>query len=389
MTQVPVRIGVVGCGNRLRSVVKLLLETGGEQLRLTAIHDPLDESVAVFQREVGGSAVRLATAEAVCTSPEVDWVMVGSWNCFHATQVIAALRAGKHVFCEKPLATTVEDCLQLREVWRESGRCFFFGLVLRYSPLYQRVHALLAAGAIGPILSFEFNETLAFNHGGYIHGNWRRHREYAGTHLLEKCCHDIDIANWLTRSYPVRAASFGGRDFFGPQNRAFATALGRDAAGRPAYQTWWDPQRVDPFSPGSSIVDHQVAILEYAQGGRATFHTNCNAALPERRLYLLGARGAIRADALTRRIEVARIGFDATPEVIQLPSTGDDHFGGDKVMVEHLCRTMTEGAPPLASMDEALLSALSCLGIDQAQDTQAVVDLHPLWARAGLASFHS
>ncbi len=50
----------------------------------------------------------------------------------------------------------------------------------------------------------EFNETLDFNHGGYIMGDWRRLQRYSGTHLLEKCCHDIDLVNWITGSLAGR-----------------------------------------------------------------------------------------------------------------------------------------------------------------------------------------
>jgi len=81
-----------------------------------------------------------------------------------------------------------------------TGRLFNIGLTLRYSPHYRKIKQLLESGAVGDIISMEFNETLDFNHGGYIMGNWRRLREYAGTHLLEKCCHDIDLVNWMVGS---------------------------------------------------------------------------------------------------------------------------------------------------------------------------------------------
>ena len=64
------------------------------------------------------------------------------------------------------------------------------------------------------MISMEFNETLGFNHGGFIMGDWRRLTENSGTHLLEKCCHDIDLVNWMLESIPVKVASFGGVNFF-------------------------------------------------------------------------------------------------------------------------------------------------------------------------------
>lgn len=379
-----IRIGLVGCGARLRGVARCLLSTSdASRLEIVALHDPSSDSVATAARDLSPQARIYDSWQELVESPEVDWVMIGSWNCFHAAQIVAALRAGKHVFAEKPLATTFEDCLLIRDALCEaSGQKFFFGLVLRYAPIYQQIRQLLEQGVIGDPVSVEFNETLDFNHGGYIHGNWRRHRGNAGTHLLEKCCHDFDIMNWLLASVPVRAASFGGRDVFCPHRRVLQDSLAQGPGGAIPYQSWADPDRVNPFSEGASIVDNQVAILEYASGVRATFHTNCHAALPERRLILLGTRGAIRADAAAGIIEWRRIGFDEPAHLIRLISSAG-HYGADERMAEGLALTMLGQATPMASIDEALQATVACLGVDQALDDQAIVDLSHLWARVG------
>lgn len=383
------RIGLVGCGARIRRVARYLLNDPlGGRLTVTALFDPHPGAIAETQAHLGTQARVYDRVESLLSDSDVDWVMIGSWNCFHAEQAVAALAAGKNVFCEKPLAISLAECVRLREALdRAPERRFFFGLVLRYTALYQRVKSLIDSGVLGRVVSFEFNETLGFNHGGYIHGNWRRDRAKSGTHLLEKCCHDFDMVNWLLGSLPVRAASFGGTDVFRPENRGLADRIGTDAAGNPAYQAWPDPLRVDPFSAGSSIVDNQVVILEYASGARATFHTNCNAAIPERRMYVLGTEGALRVDATTGRIEVRRIGFETTPEIFDITVNDDDgHLGGDARMVAHLARSMVGEASPLATLEDGVRSAVSCLGVDEALDTGRVVDLRPWWRQAGIVS---
>lgn len=379
----PVRFGAIGAGGRLRSLLARVL-TDDAPVALTGLHDPLSHSVAECRRLFGDGFAVHDDWHSLVHDDAIDWVWIGSPNRFHAAQAIAALEAGKHVFCEKPLATTPEDCLAVRDAVRRSGRTFAFGLVLRYSPFYQRVRDVVASGRLGELVSFEFNETLGFNHGGYIFGNWRRHRVESGSHLLEKCCHDLDIVRWLTGRLPVRVASFGGRRFFTPENAPFAAALGTDAKGRPAYRTWPDPLGTDPFAGDADIVDHQVAILEYPHGLRATFHTNCNAAILERRVYLLGSRGSLRADACTGRIEFAPIGFDAPIERLDVDLGQLSHAGGDDVLARALVRTMTEGEPPLAGIDEAVESAFCAFGIDDALARGVVADLRPLWQRAGI-----
>jgi len=368
----------------MRGVLKLLLAAApAERIVIVAAYDPDPEALKALRAMSGSDFETVESEEALAQHAKVDWVFIGSWNVFHARQATGALMAGKNVFCEKPLATTIEDCLIVRDAVKKSGRVFAFGLVLRYSPLYQKIHELVTAGRIGRIISLEFNETLNFNHGGYIFGNWRRRTANAGSHLLEKCCHDLDLVNWFTGSVPVRVASFGGRDFFMPANAHHVERIGLCPSGRPAYSTWPDPGGVSPFSGEADIMDNQVAILEYANGARATFHTNCNAGLPERRIYLCGTEGSLRANALNGILEMQRIGHESKIERIDTKRAGG-HAGGDEVMAQGLAGTLLEGRKPLASIEEGVQSCAAAFAIDRALAEGSVVDLRPWWKTIGM-----
>jgi len=383
-----VNIGLIGCGSRLRSVVQWLINEDLERrIRVQSAYDPDPISCSALREAFGQECRITASEEELVSDPRITWVFIGSWNCHHARHAILALDAGKHVFCEKPLATTLEDCFAIRKAARKSGRVFAFGLVLRYSPHYQRIIEVIRSGAIGKIISFEFNETLGFNHGGYIFGNWRRERQNAGTHILEKCCHDLDLANWIIGSLPVRVASFGGRNFYLPENARHAGRIGPNEKGRPAYGSWHDPHRRDPFDGHGDIYDNQVAILEYANGVRASFHTNCNAGMPERRFYICGTEGTLRADLVTGSIEIQKIGWNAQIEKIDLhleDRGGDGHGGGDEVMARSMVETLLRGVAPLASVEDGIKSAIVAFGIDKAADEGSVVDLRTMWKQAGI-----
>lgn len=382
-----VRIGMIGTGGRLRGVVRRLLQSDTTgRLEIVAAYDPDSGSLDTLDQVFGKTVRRAASDEALINDPEVDWVFIGSWNSEHARQSVAALNAGKNVFCEKPLATEFEGCLAIRDAVARTGKTFAFGLVLRYSPHYVRLKEVLESGVIGKIISFEFNETLGFNHGGYIFGNWRRKRANAGTHLLEKCCHDIDLANWMIGSLPVQVASFGGRDFFTPENQGEVERIGPNAEGKAAFSLWPDPHHKNPFDGEADIFDNQVAILQYANGVRGTFHTNVNASLRERRFYICGTRGSIRADLVSGIIEVRENGWTARSEVYDT-NAGDGHGGGDEVMANSLLATLTQGTAPAAGVLEGLHSALAAFALDEAADTGKVVDVRELWCRAGVEVF--
>lgn len=377
------RVGIIGCGQRLRELAEHLRKAAPE-LEVTALYDPNPTAMERFRQAYAPEARSYGSPSELLADAAFDWVMVGSPNNLHREHIVAAFEAGKSVFSEKPVATTIDDHLAIYRAWKKSGNRFMLGFTLRYSPHYRRIKELVDAGAVGKVLSLEFNETLSFNHGGYIMGGWRRFRKNAGPHVLEKCSHDIDIVNWIVGDRVRRAASFGGRDFFVPENAHYVERLGRDAEGRHAYRTWQGEEGVDPFTSEKDIVDNQVAILEFGSGVRATFHTNLTAGIPERRLYIIGTEGTIRSDVLGDTIELGRVGFG---ESVRDESTGHRgiHGGGDPFLCRHLAESVASDNVPTTGLREGIDAAVVSLGIDEALQSGTVVDLQHLWDRVDAA----
>ena len=169
-----VGIGIIGCGGRIKGVSRRTCRQD-KRLRIVGVHDISEESIESTKQFFSHAEYYAHTEQelktydnvgALVADPEIHWVMVGSWNAAHREHVVAAFEAGKHVFCEKPLATTVEDCVAMRKAWLASGKQFIIGFTLRFSPHYRKIKALVDEGIVGAIISLEFNETLDFNHGG-------------------------------------------------------------------------------------------------------------------------------------------------------------------------------------------------------------------------------
>ncbi|TVQ23722.1 MAG: gfo/Idh/MocA family oxidoreductase [Spirochaetaceae bacterium] len=372
-----VGIGVIGCGGMGMAIVSRVLARD-KRFEVTAVYDPDERSVARALGEISTHPDVCTDHRAVVDRPDVNLVMIASWNRFHADQTVDAFHAGKHVFCQKPMATTIEDCARMQRAWRESGAKFTLGFTLRYAPHYRKIQQLVASGAIGDLISLEFNETIDFNHGGYIMGDWRRLRENAGTHLLEKCCHDIDLINWITASRAKRVASFGGLDFFVPEGESHIERIGPSPDGKEPFQTWRSLVGKNPFTSDKDIFDNQVAIIEYDSGVRAAFHANSMSAIPERRMYLQGSEGAIRADLRTGTIELRKIGWD-TPTLDEGLGRTDGHGGGDDILADELVASTLHGTEPSAGVLEGLESTATCLAIDEAADTGQVVGMGRYW----------
>jgi predicted dehydrogenase len=376
-----VGIGMIGCGGRLGGVVWGLRDEAKDGIEIRALYDPSEDAIRETKRLFNEDATVYTDYRDLVQDPSLDWVMIGSWNCAHAEQTVAAFQAGKHVFCEKPLATNIDDALAMYRAWRASEKMFTIGFTLRYSPHYMLIKDVLQAGTIGKVISMEFNETLHFAHGGFIHADWRRLTKNAGTHLLEKCCHDVDLVNWMLESRTRRVASFGGCNFFTPENAHQMERVGRDPdSGRLGYCNLWREHPVDPFHAEKDIIDNQVAILEFDNDVRVTFHTNCNSGIPERRMYICGTEGALRADVIKGTIEVQRIGFGTEIEDLSTDASGG-HGGGDNILCRSIADSMLTGAPSHTSLLDGLNSAVTCFGIDDAMTTGTVVDMAPYWAK--------
>ncbi len=371
---------VVGAGGRLTELTKLF---GCEQgIRLIGAWDPEPAALSKIIKSVDAWAARAkkyANYEELLADQDVDWVFVGSPNCYHAGQILQAFAAGKHVFAEKPLALTVEDCLAIREAHHTSKRLFATGFTLRYSPLYRKAKQLVASGLIGKLISIDANENLSPGHGTYIMSNWRRHIEISGPNVLEKCCHDLDILNWICDSLPVKVAAFGGTDIFVPENAEL-------------YETSsmfheWDYLRhddVNPFTSDKSIEDNLVTILQYANGVRAQFMlTMCNP-IAERRMFISGSKGTIILDLVKSNLIVRTLTDEAQREYVGL-GKNHGHAGGDEVMTAELSKVMRGEGEIVCGGDEGLRSAVVAIAIEKARREDTIVRLDEVWKSLGVS----
>ena len=382
----PVGYGVIGAGARADCLAGYLAKRKGEVF-MRAVCEPDDAVRRQFlDRHSQGRTVCYDDYRQLAADPQVKWVLVTSPNSRHKEHIIAAFQAGKCVFAEKPLATSIADCVEINTAHAASGGLLFAtGFVLRYAPLYVKVKELLAAGAIGEIVAVQADENITAAHGGHIMTCWRRFSRFSGSHMLEKCCHDMDLLNWLVGSLPNKAASFGGRRIFTPANAALMDKFAPPTGRVSIYMEWHDPRTHDadnPFTSDKDVVDNQVAILQYRNGVTAMFQTVMSCAIPERRMYFAGTEGTLIAELYAGRLEVKRLGYDTPRETYDF--TGSMHGGGDQRIADELAESMTTGASPACSGEEGLTSAVVSLGIEQARLEGRIVDLEPTWNQFGV-----
>lgn len=370
-----IQVAVLGCGNRGYYVVANLLKDSEQKVNIVSVFDPDPNEVErALNHWQMPDAIRSQSMEEAINAPGVQWVMIFSPNVYHKEQILAAFAAGKHVFTEKPLATSIGDCQEIYQAWRKTSLLFATGFVLRYAPIYRKAKELLDSGKFGRILTIEANENIRPDHGGYIMCNWRRLSKFSGPHILEKCCHDLDLINWFCGSLPSKVASFGGREFFKPENRNL-----EEKYGVKTFKRWRDPKSTEtPFTNDTDMMDNQITIAEYRNRIRVTFTaTMCNT-IPERRMLFHCTEGVIELELYAGKLRCRKLGDEA---ITLYDIEGDGHGGGDSYIMKELFDCMTNGTLPKCGGSEGLESAVYALALDKAACTNQVIDLEPVWEK--------
>jgi predicted dehydrogenase len=141
----PIRFGVIGAAGIARSVVPDMQLVPG--VEVVAVHSRSHASSAALANACGIPRIH-DTLDALLADPEVDAVYVATPHTLHRSQAEAALRAGKHVVCEKPATTTAADTRALVDLARSEGLLFLEALWMAFSPGYLAVQEAIADGRI-------------------------------------------------------------------------------------------------------------------------------------------------------------------------------------------------------------------------------------------------
>ena len=368
---------VIGCGMRSRFVMSQFQQELKEKLKIQAVYDPNPESIALAAEcwKIPGLKSEESMEKAIAR-PDVDVVMIFSPNAFHCQAILAALKAGKKVFSEKPLATTLDDCRKIMAAEKDSGIPIMTGFVLRYSPLYRKIKELLDSGSFGRVINIAASENRGSTGGGHsmcADYGWRRFRDQAGPYLLEKCSHDLDLLNWFAGAVPVRAASFCGLDYFIPANQYIWDKYDRHNFDRLVIDS---SHIINPFLSEKDIYDNHAVIFEYPNGVKASFQLTLANAIPERRMYISCTEGTIISETFSGTIQYRH--YD-DPCTVTLQFPGGGHGGGDAVMVRELSEALLEGKNISASgSSNGFDCALAALAADLSAQTGKIIALNDI-----------
>src|SRR5437867_3463342 len=225
-------VAVAGAGNIARwSHLPALRSVPGVTLR--AIVSASGARGKSYARRFGAEYCS-SDYEAVIGDPCIHAVVILSRHHEHATQAVAALAAGKHVFVEKPMALTEDECRMLARAARESGRQLAVGFNRRFSPFYVEARRALAGRAAPAVVHCRVSSP------GISGSYWMADPSIGGA-IVGAACHFVDLMCWLLDSEPTSVAAFclptGAEDPVGENNMVASFRFADGSVGNLTYCT--------------------------------------------------------------------------------------------------------------------------------------------------------
>jgi predicted dehydrogenase len=186
----PINYAVTGCG--FLGSAQAAMIRGLDHARLVVVHS---RTMASAQRVADANECEATTdLDRVLERDDVDALIVATPNHRHRQPVIDAARRGKHVFCEKPFALSLEDADEMLRACRQAGVTLQVGHMMRFYPGLQQVKRLIEEGHIGRPLVAHVERTGWEHPQGSI--SWKKQRACSGGHLFHHI-HEIDLLLWL------------------------------------------------------------------------------------------------------------------------------------------------------------------------------------------------
>jgi len=209
----PVKIGVIGLGQWGKEIVTELAKM--PSANVTAICDTY-EAYVTRASKIATSAKTFADYKQLLASPDVEAVVVATPSHQHKDVALAAIAAGKHVYCEAPLASSIDDAKAIALAGQGSKQVFAVGLQGRANPLYTHVSAFVKSGCLGDTAEARAQSNrrqswkrMAPNADREKELNWRLSRQTSAGLVGEIGIHNLDLANWYLNALPLSVIGFG------------------------------------------------------------------------------------------------------------------------------------------------------------------------------------
>lgn len=372
-----VRIGVIGVRGRGK-LCENWHDPDGRSI-IVAGADVKQEALDEFKSYIGNSPFVTLDYRKLLDRDDVNAVAITSPDFTHEEYAIAALEAGKDVFCEKPMAITTKGCDKMIKVWKKSGRKLMIGHNMRYMKIFRTMKEIVLSGVIGEIKAVWVRHFVG--HGGdwYFH-NWHAVRKNSTGLLLQKACHDIDMIHWITGVYTKRVAAFGSLDFYGGNKQddlVCHSCSEKDTCTEAQFNT----RQQCAFRREIDVEDNTVVIMELENGIKASY-LQCHFTPDYFRNYtFIGTEGRLENLDDSSKIVVktrnrSKEWKNYADRIYDVKPAVGGHGGADPVVCKDFIDMIVSGRKPLATPEAGRMSvATGCAATESLRNGGRVVEV--------------
>lgn len=374
------RVAILGYGGRGYHYAKMCKQMKNDYDVVAVIdHSKEKLGLAKATHNFDDSRLFLSLDDFLNTEKVADWLFVCTQDKDHLEHAVKAMRKGYNLLLEKPVACSVDDCLEIERVSKEMNVQVAVCHVLRYSIYYEKIKEIIDSGVLGQIIAIDQVENVAYWHQAhsYVRGDWRRTDESTPM-ILAKCCHDLDIAVYLADSNCQRVTSQGQLNYFKKENSPLGATeycLGGCKAKencpydceklyvkplkhlpKKVIRGFWPQSRLMAdsivtipklydamkntrygkcvFLSDNDVVDYQVTTMLFENGINSTLTMTAFSEPSYRETRIRGALGELVCNMGENRITLYV--FGKRKKKIKIRTKLDAHGGGDRRLLEYL-----------------------------------------------------
>lgn len=381
-----IKVAMVGMGGRGSWMVEAVAKR--PDVEITAVCDRYLKRAEYVARQCQLTTARVfEDIEALLESVDCDAVMVTTTDAHHAEVVVPALRAGKFVFCEKPLETTVKKCKDIIAADRRVGGKTFVGFNLRYAPVYAKVKQIIDSGVLGDLLTIQADE---FYDGGRTYfRRWNRFRAEGGGLWITKASHDFDLLYWFAGAKPLTMHALAAKTYYVPKAEAAMQcryckleATCPDRAPREASalvkireESGGEPHDLCLYNAPSDTFDHGIATVAFERSIMATYTCNVVAGFSDRRIRVSGTKGTVEGCLSGKSLTLYKRDPSSCVQVPIEVDLGISHGGADADVQESFFRFVRGEAEPKCRPQDAITPVCLGLAATLSGDTHRTVSL--------------
>ena len=393
-----IRIAFMGFGGRGSGFIDKFrwLNLWGDEVTCAGVYDISEESARKSMRRLGEEYPFYSNPDELFQKEKPDACIIGSFESAHCENYKVAAKYDVPVMVEKPLAASLEDAHEFLRIAKKSKGDVLMAHNMRYAPILTRAKEMIESGLVGTIHSMRFHNNVHYG-SGYFR-SWMRLRKNVGSLFCEKATHDLDIMNYLARSYPVKIYAVSKRYEYGGDapNDLCCSECPKEldcpesmlnkylSMGGSVPEELKKSRDLCVWAKEADINDDDMCILEFENGSQGTYvQTFYTAYSYKSRIYtLVGSKGMLEIDLDEYEGDLVfypRYGSKKETLREHFDYRMRQHYNADVYLTKHFYKVIIGEEKPTSTVRDGYIAVVTGLAATKSADEGKIIDMTSMY----------